>query len=120
MSNDAVPENSQSEQPKPARRHQHTHQRCAICGNAPRQPMPFGLVLPALATMMVAEHPDLSAESLICRDHGTAYRTRYVEDMLEREQGELNELERDVVEVWRASRRSPKRRGSLGGQAQHR
>jgi hypothetical protein len=79
--------------------------------------MPFGLVRPALAAMMVAEHPDLSAVSLICRDHVTAYRTRYVVDMLEREKGELNELERDVVESLTRGDGQPKRRESLGGQA---
>jgi len=94
MSNPSVPENLPSEPPKPPRR----RPRCAICGNEARQPTPFGLVRPALAAMIAAEHPDLTPDSLICRAHLVDYRTRYIEDMLEREKGELNNLERDVVE----------------------
>ena len=96
MSNQPAPENPPSEQSKPTRRH--AHPRCAICGNEARQEVPFGLVRPALAALIAAEHPDLTADSVICRKHLVEYRTRYVEDMLEREKGELNDLERDVVE----------------------
>ena len=35
---------------------------------------------------------------MICRKHLTEQRTRYVEQLLERERGELSELERQVVE----------------------
>jgi len=96
MSDHPVPESPQSEQPKSARRR--SHPRCAICGNEARQPVPFSLVRAALAAMIAAEHPDLTADSVICRKHLVDYRTRYVEDMLEHEKGELNDLERDVVE----------------------
>jgi uncharacterized membrane protein len=96
MSNQPAPESPQSEQPKPARRR--PHPRCDICGNEARQPVPFSLVRPTLAAMIAAEHPSLTADSVICRKHLVDYRTRYVEDMLEHEKGELNALERDVVE----------------------
>jgi uncharacterized membrane protein len=80
-----------SAQPRP-------HMRCAICGNDARQPIAFGMVRPALAAMITAKHPGLIADSPICHEHLVAYRTRYVEDMLERERGELSELEHQVVE----------------------
>ena len=35
---------------------------------------------------------------VICRKHLTEQRTRYVEQLLERERGELSELERQVIE----------------------
>ena len=37
-------------------------------------------------------------DNLICRRHLTAERTRYVEQLLERERGEISALERQVVE----------------------
>jgi uncharacterized membrane protein len=43
-------------------------------------------------------HPQLKADDVICRKHLTEERTRYVEQLLERERGELSDLERQVVE----------------------
>jgi len=60
--------------------------------------MVFGMIRPAMAKAMLADHPELTADSVICRKHLVAYRTQYVEDMLERERGELSDLERQVVE----------------------
>jgi uncharacterized membrane protein len=96
MSDPGVPESPHSEQPKPTHRRPHPH--CAICGKEARQPTPFSLVRPSLATAILAEHPGLTADSVICREHLVDYRTRYVEDLLAREKGELSELEREVVE----------------------
>ena len=56
------------------------------------------MVRPAIAEAILAEHPGLTADSAICRKHLVAYRTRYIEDMLARERGEVSELERQVVE----------------------
>jgi uncharacterized membrane protein len=56
------------------------------------------MVRPSLATGIAAAHPNLKAEDLICRTHLTEQRTRYVEQLLESERGELSELERQVVE----------------------
>jgi uncharacterized membrane protein len=72
--------------------------RCAICGADARQAVPFGTVRPAIAVMIAAEHPGLAADAPICREHLVDYRTRYVEDMLARERGEISALERQVVE----------------------
>jgi len=47
---------------------------------------------------MSADHPNLGHDDAICRRHLIDYRTRYVEDLLSREKGELSELERQVVE----------------------
>ena len=43
-------------------------------------------------------HPNLTTNDVIYRKHLTEQRTRYVEQLLERERGELSELERQVVE----------------------
>ena len=71
---------------------------CAICGQATHEPITFGIVRPSLATRLAAAHPNLAADDLICRRHLTDERTRYVEQLLERERGEISELERQVVE----------------------
>jgi uncharacterized membrane protein len=69
-----------------------------MCGEATREPIAFGMVRPSLATRLVAAHPQLKADDVICRKHLTEERTRYVEQLLERERGELSDLERQVVE----------------------
>ena len=81
---------------KPVRRRPRPH--CAICGEEAHQPVEFGMVRPAIAEAILAEHPDLTADAAVCRKHLVAYRTRYIEDMLARERGEVSDLERQVVE----------------------
>ena len=56
------------------------------------------MVRPSLAAGLAAAHPNLAANDTICRKHLTEQRTRYVEQLLERERGELSALERQVVE----------------------
>jgi uncharacterized membrane protein len=56
------------------------------------------MVRPSLADGLAAAHPSLTANAMICRKHLTEQRTRYVEQLLERERGELSALERQVVE----------------------
>jgi len=80
----------------PPHKRQRTH--CAICGKEVREPMRFAAIRPAIASLMSAEHPGLSADDVVCRRHLGDYRTRYVSELLERERGELSELERQVVE----------------------
>jgi len=63
-----------------------------------REPIVFGMVRPSLATGLAAAHPNLTVDDVICRRHLTEERTRYVEHLLERERGEISELERQVVE----------------------
>jgi uncharacterized membrane protein len=82
---------------RPLRRGPVERPHCAICGEATRQPIAFGMVRPSLATGLAAAHPKLTADDVICRRHLTEQRTRYVEQLLERERGELSELERQVV-----------------------
>jgi uncharacterized membrane protein len=63
-----------------------------------RERIVFGMVRPSLADGLAAANPNLTAEDVICRKHLTEQRTRYVEQLLERERGEISELERQVVE----------------------
>jgi uncharacterized membrane protein len=72
--------------------------RCAICGKEARAAMRFDAVRPEIASLIVADHPDLKPGDHVCGRHVGDYRTRYVAQLLERERGELSELERQVVE----------------------
>jgi uncharacterized membrane protein len=74
------------------------HSRCAICGKDAHEPVAFGAIRPAVARALAADHPHLGHDDVICRHHLIEYRTRYVEEMLAREKGELSELEQQVVE----------------------
>jgi uncharacterized membrane protein len=82
----------------PAPPHRRPRPHCAICGKEAREPIRFGAVRPAVAGLIAAEHPNLSADDAICGRHVGDYRTRYVAELLERERGELSELEKQVVE----------------------
>ena len=81
---------------KPARNRSHI--RCAICGKDTRDPVVLNAIRPAVARALAADHPNLASDARICRRHLVDYRTRYVEEMLARERGELSDLERQVVE----------------------
>jgi uncharacterized membrane protein len=81
---------------KAARRRARPH--CAICGQETQEPLALGLIRPAIAQAMLAAHPSLTADSVVCHKHVIPYRSRYVEDMLERERGELSDLEKQVLE----------------------
>ncbi len=96
MSDDTPPKRVDKASAKTVRRRPRPH--CAICGEEAHQPVEFGMVRPAIAEAIIAEHPDLTADAAICRKHLVAYRTRYIEDMLARERGEVSDLERQVVE----------------------
>lgn len=71
---------------------------CALCNKDAREPMRFGTVRPVIAQLMQADHPNLSPDDIVCGRHVSDYRTRYVAQLLERERGELTELDRQVVE----------------------
>jgi uncharacterized membrane protein len=81
---------------KASRRKRHVH--CAICGKEAEKPRAFGMVRAAVAQTMLADHPELHADSVICGKHAVPYRTQYVADLLARERGELSELEQQVLE----------------------
>ena len=77
--------------------HKRVRPLCAICGKEARAPMRVGALRPALADAVLADHPNLTADDVVCGQHLNDYRTRYVASLLERERGELTELDRQVV-----------------------
>src|SRR3954468_12325512 len=73
---------------------------CAITGKArpKRDLVRLDHLRPTLAGRIRADHPDLADEALISRGVLAWYRTRYVEELLRTEHGELTELDRQVAE----------------------
>ncbi len=62
---------------------------------------PVDLVYQAVRDLILKEFPALHAGDFICRDCVNHYRADYVQATLEREQGELSDLEREVIESLR-------------------
>ncbi len=84
--------------PPPATSRKRARPKCTVCGEDARDAMRFDAVRPEIASLIAADHPDLKPGDLICERHVSDYRTRYVANLLERERGELSELDRQVVE----------------------
>lgn len=76
---------------------------CAVCGKtfAMTDLIPGRFLRPAMATLIVRDHPAFTVESYVCRDDLNRYRSEYVQDLLVEEKGELTNLEREVIESLR-------------------
>jgi len=59
------------------------------------------MINPSIAADLRAAHPDWDEQGYICRDDLAEFRAEHVARLLERERGELTNLERDVVESLR-------------------
>ncbi len=73
---------------------------CALSGKemARRKTMQLGSLRPSLVDAIRAEHPDVEIDAPISIDEIGKYRSRYVEEMLMQERGELSDLDRRVAE----------------------
>ena len=73
---------------------------CAISGKEQPRPDLVSLdqLLPSLSDRIRADHPALDPDALVSRAIVARYRTRYVEELLKAEHGELTELDRQVAE----------------------
>lgn len=73
---------------------------CAICGGLfPRsQLLPFEMLRPPISDFARELHPELTGASLLCRDDLAALRSGFIPRLLERERGELSNLELEVVQ----------------------
>lgn len=73
---------------------------CIVCRQnfSKKEVVPAALVREPIAALIRKEHPNWSESCSICRDDLSAYRTKYVHDLLESDKGELSELEKEVLE----------------------
>jgi uncharacterized membrane protein len=76
---------------------------CQICGKSYllQDVVPGRMVRSAVAEVIRRERPEWLEEGYICPTDLNRYRSLYVEDVLEREKGELTELEEEVVRSLR-------------------
>jgi uncharacterized membrane protein len=74
-------------------------QVCSICGKSfPRDELISGMIVrSAIAALIRRDHPQWSAQGLVCRDDLNQYRAEYVRKILESEKGELTFLEEEVL-----------------------
>ncbi len=56
---------------------------------------------PLVTERIVAEHPQWNDDSYICHNDLNHYRSQYIQNVLEKERGELSTLEQEVVESLR-------------------
>ncbi len=73
---------------------------CAVCGNSfpVGELFPVALTRQAVHELIREEKPGVRDEDLICRPDLHRFRSRYLEDMLEADRGELSALEKEVIE----------------------
>lgn len=72
---------------------------CRICGEhgSTQEMIPSGAIRGGIIEEIKKAHPDWSSDSYICRHDLDQFRARYVEASLQREKGELSELDRMVL-----------------------
>ncbi|NTU51899.1 MAG: DUF1003 domain-containing protein, partial [Candidatus Aminicenantes bacterium] len=76
---------------------------CGVCGLAKNtdEVVAGQAVRPAIAALIIKDHPDWTPEKAICRDDLNRYRAQYVQGVLEAEKGDLSVIEAEVIESLR-------------------
>lgn len=77
-----------------------TRKPCHVCGKlfASSRLRMWVSVRPGVSELIEQSHPGWGADKAICREDLSHFRAAYVENLLERERGELGALERQVIE----------------------
>ena len=72
---------------------------CQICGEekAPGEVVPAYSVRSSVADIIRRDHPEWSGQGYICLSDLNRYRAQYVEELLEKEKGEVSSLEERVI-----------------------
>lgn len=78
---------------------------CKVCGlpRAPAAMHPGALVRAGIAEQIQKAHPDWTPSDPICESDLSQYRSLYVQSLLEKEKGEISELERKVLDSLRSN-----------------
>ena len=76
---------------------------CPVCGQAKpaREFVPGRLMRPGVAKLVQADHPDWDISQSICQTDHQHYRNLYLEKLLIEDKGELNALDRQVLDSIR-------------------
>src|SRR3989344_7148512 len=81
----------------------HQTVQCQICKEFKRPSYVMSIELlrkPMIATIQ-QQHPDISQDGSICFTDLNKYRAQYIQSLLQKEKGELTDLEQEVVESLR-------------------
>lgn len=72
---------------------------CQICKKEKNlsELVPSSLVSESISSVIREDNPDWSQNSFICSDDLNRYRNKHMHEILEKEKGELNELEQEVA-----------------------
>jgi uncharacterized membrane protein len=72
---------------------------CQICGKhkKPSEVIPAELIREPLVAVIRKTHPNWSSSGFICISDLNHFRAKYVEDIIQRDKGEVSELEKQVV-----------------------
>lgn len=75
-------------------------QRCSVSGREHKRKdlVSLDALRPSLADRIKADFPEIQSDALISLDEIAHYRTKYVEELLEAEHGELSKLDQEVAE----------------------
>jgi uncharacterized membrane protein len=76
------------------------HAQCAVCKRSKRLSdlVPASILRPQLAARIASRVPGWSAASFICHADLAQFRADYVQDLLQQELGDVDRLERSIVE----------------------
>ena len=77
--------------------------KCQICKKSKSldEVLPAELVRGTVADIMKSQNPDWSPEGYICFADLNQYRTEYLNEILEKDKGELSSIEQDVMKSFR-------------------
>ena len=77
--------------------------KCAICGQTKPadEVMPGIMVRPEIDALIRHKHPQWSINESICQTCHNQFRTQYVMEQVQRDRGELSDLEHEVIESIR-------------------
>jgi len=80
-----------------------TSRECRICKKTfpESEVVPAVLMRPNIADEIRKEHPDWSADGYICLHDLNHYRGHYIQTLMEKEMGELSEVEQQVIDAMK-------------------
>ena len=73
--------------------------KCQICGRdkGMREMMPAAMIRSSVLDLIRQEYPGVGGDGYICLEDLNRFRTKYIENMIEVDKGEISRLEADVV-----------------------
>jgi len=90
-----------SSSPGKPKKNTHPHKICVVCKKNVEEFMPLQLVRDSVLELVKERLPDIDDKGFICITDLNVFRAELVEDALEKERGELTQLDHDVLKSLR-------------------